>query len=171
MLLRERIEPTNGHPHSKTIGFYLCSWSEQSRVGCPFVLDVPNNERMFMKATKSYKTSKAPRNVFIIFLVIIGLILVLVVFEAVSLNLEHQKAATQAQKAADDKATQDKAIDAKKQQDAYFACLTNAIKAETDALGKVSQDLDATVYIQQGQLIQSFADAQKQDCDRLYGKD
>lgn len=38
MLFFERIEPINGHPYSKTIGFYLCSWSEQSRVGCPFVL-------------------------------------------------------------------------------------------------------------------------------------
>jgi hypothetical protein len=160
LLFRGRIEPINGHPYSKTIGFYLCSWSEQSRVRMSFYVGIRRNERMSMKARSSEKPNKVPRIIFIIFIVIIGIILVSVASLAINASLERQRTSTEVQKASDDKAsTQAKAT--------YTQCIASANQQFSDAVKKLT-GLDGADYAQAVQSITTQIDSDKNDCDRYY---
>ena len=113
-----------------------------------------------MKATKPQKSSKVPRVIFIIPLVIIGIILVSVVSLAINASLERQGTATQAQKAADDKA-------AAQAKTTYEVCINNANQQFNDAVKKLT-GLYGADYAQAVQSLTAQSDSVKNDCDRLY---
>lgn len=168
--LFERIEPTNGHPYSKTIGFYLCGWSEQSRARVSFYVGILAKRKDAMKTTRTDGPRRTPSPLKIAVIAVVAIMALLItasVVEAVNeRNNEAQR--VQLQKEAEEKVQKDQQAETEKAN--YEKCLSNANELGLKALNTDLTGVSYSEQLQHSQNVQSMVDSYKQDCDRYYGK-